>query len=160
MHERIIVLLALLTMPTGCSAQIGSFWQEYKQGFNPIIRNEDGKVDKTFTLLTTSAVIANGLDLATTHWGISRGAHEANPMMRPLVNHEPAGAALKFGLIHPLIVLSAKNLSQYHGKKRILGGVLVGVSAGIYIWANVNNIRVIRRLRSIDRDEEAHHLYR
>jgi len=143
----VAVLVLLCTPQTLAESGWGRFWQEYKLGFNPIIRNDKGKIDKPFTIAAVSLMGLNAADWGTTRYGIAMGAHEAMPGMAVLVNHEPAGAIFKLGVIGPIFVLSARECSQMRGKKRILAYVVMGAEVGFYLWVVRHNVQVIRHLR-------------
>jgi hypothetical protein len=145
----LLIFCLCLACPSWADGGWGAFWKEYKTGFNPIIKQDSGKVDKPYSVLATTLMSLNTADWATTRYAIDiRGAHEANPIMAPLVNHEPLGAIYKFGLIGPMMVLSARQLSGTKGKTRIVGYVMLSAEAGFYAWVVSHNIHVIQSMPS------------
>lgn len=114
--------------------------------FSPIEKNDDGKVNKSFTALLS---VYDGLqvgDYITTKIALSRGGAEENPSLAPIVNHEPAFALVKAFLGVGVPNVAFKYMHEESGMPVISYGFLA-IQTGFYGYVVNNNINVIHALR-------------
>ena len=95
--------------------------------------------------VATALLSAATADYATTHYAMSQGAREANPIFAPLLRREPLGFAAKFGVTGLLAWQADKALRQ-GSRKGVLA--VVAINVGIGIWAAQHNMKVASRVRA------------
>jgi hypothetical protein len=83
-------------------------------------------------------------DAYSTLSALKRGAREANPLMKGVVDHPAAFVALKAGMA-TLSIYSAERLWKEHQRKRAV--VLMVVSNGIMSWVAYHNSHVLSSIR-------------
>ena len=86
-------------------------------------------------------------DYGITKVAIASGAREINPMMRPLLEHEPAAAIVKLGITAAgagTLYCMMRDPNKKTRKTAFIGSLIL---IGIQGWVVDHNIRVTLRLR-------------
>jgi hypothetical protein len=97
------------------------------------------------SLFVTTAVM-QGLDTHSTFKALDAGAVEANPLMRPLVNHRGAFVALKVGMAAGLIYAG----HHLYKKNKVAGALALAAVNAAYGLIALRNYDVAREQRAIN----------
>lgn len=101
--------------------------------------------DRTMTALEISLVTLHAMDIAETKYAIREGyARERNPVLRPLLAHEPAGIAFLSGA--SALQSSSANYLVAHGRRKT-AMVTTLMHIGLEVWVVGHNYRVITEAR-------------
>lgn len=92
-------------------------------------------------------------DLVITKQAFSIGAEEANPVMAPLLSHEPAGSILKLGVAAGSAYVIHRAIRDPRKSVRWTGVIGGAALIGLYVWTVRHNVGVVHDLKNIQRGE-------
>ena len=92
--------------------------------------------------MEVSYLLLNGVDLATTFYGLERGAREANPIANYIIKNKPVTVAVKASLT----VGTLWAVRQMRKENRTAATVTLGILNLLYSGVVANNLRVVVEL--------------
>lgn len=134
-----LLLLIFISLPLSAQNFQG-FWKNTL----PLSYNDKGQLDKVTTSILVSSNLSAWADYAYTKYLIKFNKtqfKEANPALRPLLDHEPAGFIYTAGNI--MIGNFCANILERKGHTK-LARVVGSVSLGVHGYATYHNIRVFQ----------------
>ena len=96
-------------------------------------------LDTQQPLRMTLSLLGGGADTVSTLYALDRGAVEANPLMRPLVQHPPVLLVAQTGV--SMAIAKCSDMLAKRGKKKTAMAVAVGYFA-LKVGIAAHNVRV------------------
>jgi hypothetical protein len=116
--------------------------------FSPVVKDQCSHVEKLSTGLNIYSDVLTVGDYSSTKYYLSNqafvnsGYHEANPILAPLLRHEPLGGLYTAGSV--LLTNASSNWTErHHGNERFSQVVSFAVSA-LKTWVVIHNYQSYR----------------